>query len=218
MAFVLGAPVRITTKSRAKHITARRQMVTSSAPCSPKSSTSTASTTSTTRRSILLAGVAAVGASLLPFPDSAFAEDLQQYKDLQKGFAVMRPGGWNEFEAAEGQYDIKWQDVIQPLEFVTVLTTPISKDKTLSDIGPVDKVGEKVANSRGGKLVAAVEKKIDDVPAYVLEIKKESAHQLTLLAVAKSKLYSLNVSASENRWPRREKLLRSVVDSFKPKL
>lgn len=130
----------------------------------------------------------------------------------------MRPNGWNEFEGLQDSFDIKWQDVIQPLEFVTVLTSSVSKGKTLADIGEVKDVGKKLAVGRGGQLVNATEKNIDGVPAYVFEIRKGPSHQLTLLAVNKQKLYSVNASCSEKRWGKREKLLRGVVDSFRPKI
>lgn len=118
----------------------------------------------------------------------------------------------------QDSYDIKWQDVIQPLEFVTVLTTAVSKDKTVGDIGGLKEVGKKLAEGRGGKLIEATEKDIDGVSAYVFEIRKGPSHQLTLLAMNKQKLYSVNASCPEKRWGKREKLLRGVVDSFKPKL
>jgi len=56
------------------------------------------------------------------------------------------------------------------------------------------------------------------IPAYVIEIKRGNAHQLTLLTVNKQKLYAVTASADEKRWGKREKLLRNVVDSFQPKL
>lgn len=155
-------------------------------------------------------------------PSSSFADilsgQLSPYKDLPKGFTILRPNGWNEFEALQDNYDIKWQDVIQPLEFVTVLTSPVSKGKELSDIGSAKDVGSKLAKSRSGELVSADEKSIDGIPAYVFEIKRDKSRQITLLSVNKMKLYSVNASCSERRWSKREKLLRSVVDSFKPKL
>lgn len=146
------------------------------------------------------------------------SSQLSVYRDLPKGFTIFRPNGWNEFEALQDNYDMKWQDVIQPLEFVTVLTTPLPKERRLTDLGDVQAVGSKLAQSRSGELVSASEKDIDGSPAYVFEIKREQAHQLTLLTVSKMKLYSVNASCSERRWPRREKLLRAVIDSFKPKL
>jgi photosystem II oxygen-evolving enhancer protein 2 len=192
-----------------------------SPPVAPVTPCMAASSLAVTRRAVLAAGagLAAAVAVCPSAPAPVLAADLMPYKDIAKGFSVLRPSGWNEFDGAEGQYDIKWQDVIQPLEFVTVLTTPVSKGKALVDIGGVDSVAERLAKGRGGSVVAAVETMVGgDTPAYVIEIKKEAAHQMTLLAVAKSKLYSLNVSASEQRWPRRQKLLRQVVESFQPKL
>ncbi len=34
---------------------------------------------------------------------------LDVYKDINKGFVLLRPTGWNQFEAAPGEYDIKWE-------------------------------------------------------------------------------------------------------------
>ncbi|CAN8070032.1 unnamed protein product [Agarophyton chilense] len=155
---------------------------------------------------------------LLPATASDISGLVTPYKDLPKGFTILRPSGWNEFEALQDNYDIKWQDVIQPLEFVTVLTSPVDSGRKLGDVGSAQQVGEKLAAARNGKLVRAVEKDIDGVDAYVLEIERQSAHQLTLLTVNKQKLYSVNASCSEKRWRKREKLLRGVVDSFRPRL
>ena len=79
-------------------------------------------------------------------------------------------------------------------------------------------MGEKLAAARGGELLNAASKDIDGIPAYLFEIHKGAAHQITLLTVNKSKLYSVNASSGEKRWKKREKLLREVVDSFQPKL
>lgn len=206
----------------------------------PKGLTAPASTTSTSittvrscsatpiaaakkvsRRSTLsIAAAAAATAALstpLIAPPPAHALDVVQYVDLPKGFKMLRPSGWNEFSATPDQYDIKWQDVIQPLEFVTVLTSPTGT-KSLESFGSVDAVGEKLAAKRAGELVGSTAKDIDGIPAYVIEIKRGNAHQLTLLTVNKQKLYAVTASADEKRWGKREKLLRGVVDSFQPKL
>lgn len=143
---------------------------------------------------------------------------VEVYKDLNKGFTILRPQGWNQFEATAGQYDIKWQDLIQPLEIITVLTTPIGKGKTLADIGTPDAVGAKLAKSRRAELVSAVARDVDGLTYYNVELKNNSVHQLTSLVVNKNKLYSVNVSSAEGKWPKREKLLRGVAESFKPSL
>jgi len=143
---------------------------------------------------------------------------VEVYKDLNKGFTILRPQGWNQFEATAGQYDIKWQDLIQPLEIITVLTTPVGKGKTVADIGTPDAVGTKLAKSRRAELVSAISKEEEGLTYYTVELKSASVHQLTTLVVNKSKLYSVNVSSAEGKWPKREKLLRGVAESFKPSL
>lgn len=146
------------------------------------------------------------------------SSQLIAYRDLPKGFSILRPSGWNEFEGLEDNYDIKWQDVIQPLEFITVLTSPVTKGKQLSDLGSAEHVGERLAKSRTATLVAAAEKSIDGIPAYIVELKRGESRQLTLLCISKMKLYSVNASSPERRWSKREKILRSAVQSFKPRL
>lgn len=185
-----------------------------------QSSASSSASGAVTRRGALLTLASLAGACTLPSP--ATAGDLSglvtPYKDLPKGWTILRPSGWNEFEGSPGEYDIKWADIIQPLEFVTVSTSPIASSKSLSSIGTASAVGEKIAKSRGGELVEVGEKDIEGVPAYVVEIRKGEVHQITLLAVNKAKLYSVSVSSGEKRWKKRERLLRGVVDSFRPKL
>ena len=34
---------------------------------------------------------------------------LDAYKDINKGFSMYKPTGWNQFEAVPGQYDVKWE-------------------------------------------------------------------------------------------------------------
>eukprot|EP00181_Compsopogon_caeruleus_P006414 CAMPEP_0184677858 /NCGR_PEP_ID=MMETSP0312-20130426/476_1 /TAXON_ID=31354 /ORGANISM="Compsopogon coeruleus, Strain SAG 36.94" /LENGTH=187 /DNA_ID=CAMNT_0027126043 /DNA_START=111 /DNA_END=674 /DNA_ORIENTATION=+ len=172
--------------------------------------------------SLALTGVISIAWS----PERALAEgpppnlsgQVELYRDLNKGFQIYRPSGWNEFAATVGQYDVKWSDLIQPLEFVTVLTSPVTKGKTVSDLGPPQEVGEKLAQSRGAELIAAVETERDGFKIFQFELKTAKAHQLTALTVAKSKLYSVNAVSSEARWPKKETLLRGVVGSFLPKL
>eukprot|EP00184_Porphyridium_aerugineum_P000748 CAMPEP_0184698262 /NCGR_PEP_ID=MMETSP0313-20130426/4948_1 /TAXON_ID=2792 /ORGANISM="Porphyridium aerugineum, Strain SAG 1380-2" /LENGTH=224 /DNA_ID=CAMNT_0027157179 /DNA_START=8 /DNA_END=682 /DNA_ORIENTATION=+ len=184
---------------------------------------------SVSRRQVIFSATTLAAASILvaqspalaagrPASVAAVASLVSVYKDINKGFTIYRPNGWNEFDATPDQYDIKWQDIIEPSEQVTVLTTPVSKGKSISDLGDAQKVGEKVAASRGGKLVGATEKEVEGVKMYTIELQGTRLHQLISLSVNKSKLYSVTATSSEARWPKREALLRAVVDSFVPKL
>jgi hypothetical protein len=68
------------------------------------------------------------------------------------------------------------------------------------------------------QLVNATEVDCGGVPAYEIELKGDPIHQLVLLTASRSKLFSVTASCSEIRWSNREKLLRTVVDSFVPNL
>ncbi|KAA8491803.1 PsbP-like protein 1, chloroplastic [Porphyridium purpureum] len=140
------------------------------------------------------------------------------YSDIPKGFSMYRPQGWNEFSATPDMYDIKWQDVIQPTEQITVLTTPVSKGKTTESMGTPQEVGERLAKSRKATLIAATERDAENVKVYTIELQFGNLHQLNALSINKSKLYSVTATCGEPRWSKREKLYRGVVDSFSPKL
>jgi len=151
-------------------------------------------------------------------PPSGLGGLVEMYKDIPKGFSIFRPSGWNQFDTLPGEYDVKWQDVINPIEMITVLTTPVSKGKTTADLGNVEDVGKKLAESRGGSLISASSKTVENVEIYVIELASERKHQYLALSVAKSKLYSATANCPANRWNKREKLLRGCIDSFIPKL
>ena len=146
---------------------------------------------------------------------------LQPYTDLAKGYRMLRPIGWNEFDGTveSTQYDKKFQDIIQPLEFITVVSVPVkSGGKSVTDLGKPEEVGQKLAAKRNAKLVAANMKEDDGITYYIFEYTHEPAHQMTLLTVYRNKLFSVNASTSEKRWPRLEPLLRASLDSFVPHL
>eukprot|EP00188_Purpureofilum_apyrenoidigerum_P004791 Plantae.Rhodophyta-Purpureofilum_apyrenoidigerum.ctg5687.p1 GENE.Plantae.Rhodophyta-Purpureofilum_apyrenoidigerum.ctg5687~~Plantae.Rhodophyta-Purpureofilum_apyrenoidigerum.ctg5687.p1 ORF type:complete len:214 (-),score=43.92 Plantae.Rhodophyta-Purpureofilum_apyrenoidigerum.ctg5687:93-734(-) len=172
----------------------------------------------------MLAGAGALLTAAVLSPASVLAElpvgvagQVEPYKDTQKGFKILKPSGWNEFSASEN-FDIKWQDIIEPLEQITVLTTPVSKGKTVKDIGTPEQVGEKLAKSRGMQLVKTSTKDDDGVLSYIIELKSDKIHQVTVLTISKSKLYTVNASCSEGRWGRRGKLFSAISDSFVPKI
>jgi hypothetical protein len=66
---------------------------------------------------------------------AAVANQVETYKDLVKGYKILRPIGWNQFAGQRNQYDIKWQDIIQPLEVVMIATVDVGKSKSVKDLG-----------------------------------------------------------------------------------
>ncbi|EME32636.1 photosystem II oxygen-evolving complex 23kDa protein [Galdieria sulphuraria] len=149
---------------------------------------------------------------------ASVANQVETYKDLIQGYKILRPLGWNEFSGQRNQYDIKWQDIIQPLEVVMIATVDIGKNKSIKDLGSPMQIGEKLAKNRKLQLVTATEKETGGIPAYEIELKGDPLHQLVLLTASKSKLFNVTATCSESRWSNREKLLRTVVESFVPSL
>jgi photosystem II oxygen-evolving enhancer protein 2 len=186
-----------------------------------------------TRRAVIQSWVLAAAGSLLASPagaektaveENALPREvknlLELYVDLQRGYKMYRPKGWNEFDGDPGntKYEKKFQDIIQPLEFVTVYSIPVTQGKTLESLGDAEAVGRRLAEKRGATLVAANQKESNGILYYIFEYVREPAHQLSLLTIHRGRLYSVNASASDARWKRLEKLLRAVIDSFVPQL
>ncbi|GJQ14794.1 hypothetical protein GpartN1_g6585.t1 [Galdieria partita] len=149
---------------------------------------------------------------------ASVANQVETYKDVIQGYKILRPIGWNEFAGQRNQYDIKWQDIVQPLEVVMIATLDIGKNKTIKDLGSPMQLGEKLAKNRKLELVSATERENGGVVAYEIELKGDPIHQLVLLTASKSKLFNVTATCSQSRWANREKLLRTVVESFVPSL
>merc|ERR1711939_1045979 len=32
---------------------------------------------------------------------------------VEKGFQILKPNGWNQFDTAPGEYDVKWEDLVE---------------------------------------------------------------------------------------------------------
>jgi photosystem II oxygen-evolving enhancer protein 2 len=132
----------------------------------------------------------------------------------------MAPSGWNKFDGEVGAYDLKWQDLVDPTENIKVSSTPVkSTTVSIDALGPVQELGEKLAQKRGAKLVSATERTTEEVLFYTFDFAlSDATHQLLLLCVCKNKLWSVDASAKESRWSKREELYKNVLGSFVPRL
>merc|ERR1719213_925789 len=125
---------------------------------------------------------------------------LQPYIDVQKGFKLYKPSAWNQFEADPGVYDIKFQDVIEPFEIVTVSSSPVSSATSVTALGNLDEVGAKFAKSREAKLVSATERDVDGSLVYTLELEGPQYHEYLLLGINRGKLFRVTTVATNKRW------------------
>lgn len=82
---------------------------------------------------------------------------LEPFKDINKGFQLFKPKGWNQFDAAPGEYDIKWEDLVEKSEMVMVGSNPVKTATSVKALGPIEKVGEKLAAKKKATLVSTEE-------------------------------------------------------------
>ncbi|KAJ1480306.1 PsbP-domain-containing protein [Baffinella frigidus] len=148
---------------------------------------------------------------------------LTQYKDTSKGFQLMRPSGWNEFQNAPGEYDVKWEDLVERTELAMVGSNPVKSATSVEALGTVDKVAASLAKKKKAKVIEAVERTDDNgIKYYTMVFQagegKTGAREVYTLCVYKGRLWSVTTTTSEKRWARREDLYKNMHLSFIPKL
>merc|ERR1719453_1120161 len=70
---------------------------------------------------------------------------LAPFKDINKGFSIFKPLGWNQFDTAPGEYDVKWEDLVEKSELVMVGSSNVKTATDVNALGDLQKVGESLA-------------------------------------------------------------------------
>lgn len=145
---------------------------------------------------------------------------LEAYQDGPRGLRLMAPSGWNKFDGEVGAYDIKWQDLVDPTENIKISSSPVkSTTESIDALGDVKELGVKLAAKRNANLVSATDRTTEGILFYTFDFAlPDKTHQLLLLCVAKGKLWSVDASAKEKRWSKREEMYKNVLGSFVPRL
>jgi len=150
---------------------------------------------------------------------------LKPYVDSTDGYQFLYPNGWIPVKVSNGP-DIVFRDLIQETENVSVVVSPVASDKTLADLGSPSEVGQRLAqrviappdSGREAELVAAASRQSGPKTYYNLEysikLGNRERHNLASVAVSRGKLYTLSVSAPEQRWPRVHDEFEKVINSF----
>ncbi|CEL96783.1 unnamed protein product [Vitrella brassicaformis CCMP3155] len=150
---------------------------------------------------------------------------LQPYNDIQRGFKLNRPSGWNEFQCVgtedqvarcKNQYVVKWQDVVEKLEQITVASKPVSKSSSVESLGDPAEVGAKLAKIRNCNLIGASARRTRDHVYYTFELQGETVHELVALSIFEGKLWQINCITSEKRWPKMQSTFQETLLSFQP--
>lgn len=161
--------------------------------------------------------------------------DVQQYADVGRGFKLLRPFGFNEFDGAGGGYAVKFASLFDVDENVVIGSSPSSADKTsITDYGSIEKLGEKLAAKRGGTVVSSRARETDGVVFYEFQFENPldqslprtgpkdnrptKGIELYQLCVAKGRLWSVQATSNDKLFPTHEKTLRIALASFYPRL
>ena len=156
----------------------------------------------------------------VPVSTSKMGGLLEPFADVGKGWRILKPYGWNQFDTRPGVYEEKWTDIVAANNQNLVVTTvPVKSTTTSVDaLGEVTKVAAKLAEKRGASVVDASAYSKEGILFYQFEFKTESIHQLLTFCVAKGKLWQIDASAPESRWSKVEELLTKSILSFFPRL
>ena len=142
---------------------------------------------------------------------------LEKYADVNRGFRLLKPTTWNQFDGEPGAYDVRWVDVVAPAESVTLSTSTYGAGQSIEDLAAVDKLGAKLAGARG-TLTGARARRSDSILFYDYSFAGEGRRELLTMCVHKGRLWQLTAKAPESSWGKREALYLNVVGSFVPKL
>lgn len=153
------------------------------------------------------------------------AGGLKAYVDSADGYEFLYPNGWLPVKVSSGP-DIVFRDLIEETENVSVMVSPITSQKSLTDLGSPSEVGQRLAqkvltsSERKTKteLISAEAYQSGSKDYYILEyavnISGQKRHNLASVAVSRGKLFTLSVSTPEQRWSRVQDTFREVVNSF----
>jgi len=150
---------------------------------------------------------------------------LKSYVDTGDGYQFLYPNGWLPIAVANGP-DIVFRDLIQQTENVSVVISPVAGNKTLADLGTPTDVGYKLSKNaiapadsgREAELLNAEARESRSKSYYLLEyavkLPNQQRHNLASVAISRGKLFTLNISTTEERWPKVKESFEKVVKSF----
>ncbi|MEM7770600.1 MAG: photosystem II reaction center PsbP [Cyanobacteria bacterium P01_E01_bin.6] len=150
---------------------------------------------------------------------------LKSYIDAYDGYEFAYPNGWVEIKVPNGP-DVVIHDFIDPSENASVIIGDVPEGKTLEELGTPSEVGQRLAqraissedSSRKAELIGATSLDRGESTYYLLEyvvqLPEQTRHNLSSVVVRRGKLFTFNVSTTENRWQRLSDKFKQVVTSF----
>lgn len=151
---------------------------------------------------------------------------LQAFVDTTDGYEFLYPNGWLKVKVSDGP-DVVLHDLVEATENVSVVISPVVGEKTLTDLGTPTEVGYKLSKNaiapldsgRKAELVNAEAREYKAKTYYQLEYAVKLAdgrerHNLASVAVSRGKLFTMNISTTEDRWQKVHDKFAQVINSF----
>ncbi len=154
---------------------------------------------------------------------------LQSYVDTGDGYEFLYPNGWiavDVKDASEG-VDVVFRDLVQRSENLSVIISEVNQEQSLENLGTPTEVGYRFMQmvndspnaEREAELINAEKREAKAKDYYILEYEvnlpnNQARHNLASVVVDRGKLFTFNISTTENRWPVVKKLFKVVANSF----
>lgn len=163
------------------------------------------------------------------------SSEVQPYVDISRGFKLLRPFGYNEFDGAGGGYLVKFASLFDVDENIVIGSSPASADKTsITDFGSLDTIASKLLKKRGGALLSSSARETDGIVFYQFKFENPldknlprigpqnrlATKQIELyqLCVSKGKLWSVQATSNDQLFPEHEQRFNIALLSFIPRL
>ncbi len=169
-------------------------------------------------------------ACLLLAACSNVVASLNQYVDARAGYELAYPNGWVQVDvqnASEG-VDVVFRDIVERTENLSVIISDVPEGQTLQKLGTPSEVGYRFlkatqnneVSDRDAAFITAEERDADGQVYYELEYEvsfpdRPTRHNLASVAVSRGKLFTFNISTSQDRWERVQPTFQAIADSFK---
>lgn len=153
------------------------------------------------------------------------ASGLKSYVNTASGYEFLYPNGWLPVKVPQG-VDVAFRDLIEETESVSVVISPVTDEKSLADLGTPGEVGYRLGknviappgSNREVELVSADRRDVDNKVYYILEylitLPGQKRHSLASAVISRGRVYTLNASTTEARWPKVANTFKKMVNSF----
>ena len=158
---------------------------------------------------------------------SAGISGVQSYVNTAAGYEFLYPNGWIPVTVAGGSSNVSvvYRDLVERSENLSVIISDVPAEQTIEDLGTPTEVGYRFfkavndGRDRETDFISAESRQRKDQTYYILEYEVTLPndvirHNVASVAVSRGKLFTFNISTSEDRWSNVEDTFEIAARSF----